>query len=176
MLDFQAYSLPLEIWIGAAPIVIGIYFIYRAFSAPKKKRIISILVISFALAGYICIMIYFLRIPFNCRCCGGLLMSEYGRVDAAVNEYLFSIENMFSPENKNLPTLNDLAESVGYIPPEDRKSSPLNPCVQESDLIVLISGDIEEIKILVYPKEGKCDKIAIGGGEWLRYEEVCAYL
>lgn len=188
MLDFEVV-----IWIGAAPIVIGIYFICRALSAPKKKRIISILVIIFALAGYISFISYHILIPIYCRCCGGLLIREYDRVEDAVGKYLSQAYFLrppppgspASPENVNLPTLNDLAESAGYIPPEKRgKSSPLNPCVQESDLSVLISGDVEEIKILVYAKNGNCGncgKKAFGGsllfgGAFLHSEEVCAYL
>ena len=173
MLDFQAYSLTLKIWLGA-PIVIGIYFIYRAFSAPKKKRIISILVISFALAGYIFFMIYFFRIPFNCKGCQHLLISEHSRVyDAVHNNYLNM--DLYISGKLNLPTLSDLAESAGYIPPEDRNSSTFNPCIQRSDFSVIISGDLVDIKILVYAKEGLCGKLAYAG-EFLRYEEVCAYL
>ena len=108
-----------------------------------------------------------------CKRCQHLLRSEYFRVSDAVNNY-FTFDYYISGK-LNLPTLSDLAESAGYIPPEDRKSSSFNPCIQRSDLSVIISGDVEDIKILVYAKEGKCQKIAYVG-EFLRYEEVCAYM
>lgn len=169
------YYFTLIIGLGT-PIAVGIFLIFIAFSVRKKWRIISILsilVISFALAGYISATSYIYYVSKYCKGCQHLLRSEHARVWEALYSYI-TIDHYISGK-LNLPTLSDLAESAGYIPPEDRKSSFFNPCTERSDLSVIISGDVEDIKILVYAKRGRCQGLAYSG-EFLRYEEVCAYL
>ena len=169
------YYFTLIIGIGT-PIAIGIFLIFIAFSVRKKWRkisILSILVISFALAGYISFVSYIYYVSKYCKGCHHLLISEYSRVSDALSNYITM--DLYISGKLDLPTLSDLAESAGYIPPEDRNSSTFNPCIQRSDFSVIISGDLEDIKILVYAKEGLCGKLAYAG-EFLRYEEVCAYL
>ena len=167
------YYLTLIIFLGT-PIAIGTSFIFIAFSARKKRRIISILsilVISFALVVYIIYISYFIYISKYCKHCHHLLRSEHNRVLEAFHSY-DNLDYLFSGK---LPTLSDLIESGGYSPPEDKKLSFINPCIHRSDLSVIISGAYPDIKILVYAKEGMCGKLAYVG-EFLRYEEVCAYL
>ena len=164
--------LELSIIVNLVLIIVCICLTFKAF--PKQREKIKIILASSAIAVPMFLVIYPNFISYGCNSCQGILQGEAQNVAAAIASY-FS-----EPDHTKTPTINDLVDLEGYIPPNKRKSPRRSQDVKESDLIVWISGDADdEIEILVIVGKGQCPagnawvyNMTLGEGEWLKsYEE-----
>ena len=164
--------LQLLIIVNVVLIIICICLTFKAF--PKQREKITIVLACSAIAGVLFSIIYPNFVRYGCVSCQSLLQGEAQNVAAAISSY-FS-----EPDHTKTPTINDLVNVEGYIPPEKRKlRKPRHP-VKESDLIVFITGHADdEIKIWVIAGKNQCPagkawvyNMNLGEGEWLKsYEE-----
>jgi hypothetical protein len=164
--------LELLIIVNLALIIICICLTFKAF--PKQREKITIILTCSALAAILFLIIYPNFIPYGSVSCQDLLQGEAQNVAAAIASY-FS-----EPDHTKTPTINDLVDLEGYIPPEKRKLRKRRNPVQESDLIVFIRGDADdEIKIWVIAGKNQCPagkawvyNMTRHEGKWLKsYEE-----
>jgi hypothetical protein len=130
-------------------IIVCIYLTFKAF--PKQKRKIIILLTSVTFTALIFLIIYPNFISYGFIRCEDLLQMEANNVAASISDY-FS-----DPSHNKTPTINDLVDWGSYVPPEKRKPRRRYDSVKESDLIIFISGDVDdEIEIWVIAAEGQC--------------------
>lgn len=169
--------LKLSIIANLALIVIIILLTFKAFPKQtrfKKRRILN-LFIFFVFAVPIFLFIYPNFVPCSdCGSCNNFIENEAESVSAAMASY-FS-----EPDHTQLPTINDLEHSEGYIPPSKRKSPITTNNVKESELVVFNrEKPNDEIEIWVVAGKGKCPagvayvkKLGGAKGEWYKsYEE-----
>ena len=155
------------IFIYIGPIAFVVFGLIRGKFASKIIRRSLLFLMSGIAAIFISIMAYGYYVSNFCEFCGSLLGEEYTKVAIALNDYFNT------PGRTNLPTLEELSDSVGYIAPSEGKSPfPYNPCPQKSDLEVLILGNIDDFKIIVIDAKGKCDNMSYAG-DYFRPEQIC---
>ena len=160
--------LKLLIIVNISLIIICIILTFKAF--PKQREKITIFLTCSAFAVILFSIIYPNFISHGCISCQDLLQGEAQNVAAAISSY-FS-----EPDRTKTPTINDLVDLEGYIPPNKRKSPGRGGDVKESDLFVWISGDADdEIEILVIAGKGQCPagkawvyNMTLGEGEWFK--------
>ena len=151
--------------------IICISLAYKAF--PMQKRKITLIWAIPLLATFLFSIVYPNFVPIVSKSGQNLMIDEANYVSAKIADY-FS-----ESDHTKTPTIKDLVDWGGYIPPEKRKSLYNTSFVKESDLMVFIKGKADdEIEIWVIARKGQCPEgnayvinVVKAEREWLKSYE-----